>query len=71
MAAKMISGTVEQVKDQLVITDLVGTETVTVAVPANTIAIIIDGGVPLQSGVIDAVVERLQNALRELEGKSN
>lgn len=71
MAAKMVSGTVEQVKDQLVITDLVGTETVTVAVPVNTIAIIIDGGVALQSGVIDATIERLQNALRELVGKSS
>lgn len=66
MAARMITGAPGTLAVDLVSSDLVGTETVTVAVAAGKISIIIDDGVDLkQSGIIDALINKMADVLRE------
>lgn len=68
MAARMITGAPGTLAKDLVSSDLVGTETVTVAVAAGKISIIIDAGVDLkQSGIIDALINKMADVLREAQ----
>ena len=69
MAATSMVGAPNDAPSAYILTVLVGTETVTIAVPAGKVASIGDSVVNLRSINIDVIVEQLRDAFREQVSK--
>ncbi len=66
MAAFIITGVPSDVKKDHTITSLpLGTETVASVVGAGVVGIVYDSAAELNSGIIDRLIDSLQDALRE------